>query len=91
MVESMDTQIAQLADLLRQSQRAVVFSGLDISTESGTPKFRRPLKIIEFSDFIGSEDLRRVFWRNQFSGGGLDWSDLEPNKGHLAVAKLVEL
>ena len=89
----MDTQIAQLADLLRQSQRAVVFSGMGISTESGPPKFRKPLnlKFAEFSDFIGSEDIRREFWRNQFSGGGLDWSHLEPNKGHLAVAKLVEL
>ncbi|MBW2706860.1 MAG: Sir2 family NAD-dependent protein deacetylase [Deltaproteobacteria bacterium] len=87
----MDTQIAQLADLLRQSQRAVVFSGMGISTESGPPKFRKPFKIIEFSDFIGSEDIRREFWRNQFSGGGLDWSHLEPNKGHMAVAKLVKL
>jgi len=91
MVESMDTQIAQLADLLRQSQRAVVFSGLGISTESGRPKFRKPFKIIEFSDFISSEDIRREFWRTQFSGGGLDWSHLEPNNGHMAVAKLVEL
>ncbi len=40
MVESMDTQIAQLADFLRQSQRAVVFSGMGISTESGPAKFR---------------------------------------------------
>jgi len=91
MVESMDTQIAQLADFLRQSQRAVVFSGMGISTESGPAKFRKPFKIIEFSDFIGSEDIRREFWRNQFSGGGFDWSHLEPNKGHMAVAKLVEL
>jgi len=94
MVESMDTQIAQLADFLRQSQKAVVFSGFGISTESGPPKFRKPHKphkIIKFSDFIGSEDIRREFWRNQFSGGGLDWSHLEPNKGHMAVAKLVEL
>jgi len=57
MVESMDTQIAQLANLLRQSQRAIVFSGLGISTESGPPKSRKPLKITEFSDFIGSEDI----------------------------------
>ena len=91
MVESMDTQIAQLTDLLRQSQRAVVFSGFGITTESGPPKFRKPLKITEFSDFIGSEDIRREFWRNQFSGGGLDWSHLEPNKGHMAVAELVKL
>ena len=91
MVESMDTQIAQLADFLRQSQKAVVFSGKGISTESGPPKFRKPFKIIEFSDFIGSKDIRREFWRNQFSGGGLDWSHLEPNKGHMAVAELVKL
>ena len=86
----MDNQITQLANLLRQSKRAVVFSGMGISTESGPPKGHRPVTI-EFSDFIGSEDIRREFWRNQFSGGGLDWSHLEPNKGHMAVAKLVEL
>ena len=91
MVESMDNQITQLANLLRQSKRAVVFSGRGISTESGPAKFRKPLKITEFSDFIGSEDIRRDFWRIQFSGGGLDWSHLEPNKGHMAVAELVKL
>jgi NAD-dependent deacetylase len=91
MAESMDNQIIQLADLLRQSQRAVIFSGRGISTESGPPKFRRPYKIIQFGDFISSEDIRREFWRTQFSGGGLDWSHLEPNKGHMAVAELVKL
>jgi NAD-dependent deacetylase len=90
MVESMDTQIMQLANLLRQSKRAVVFSGLGISTESGPANFRKPFKIIEFSEFIGSEDIRREFWRNQFSGVW-DWSHLEPNKGHMAVAELVKL
>jgi NAD-dependent deacetylase len=90
MAESMDNQIAQLTNLLRQSQRAVVFSGWGIITDSGPPKGRRPVTI-EFSDFIGSEDIRREFWRNQFSGGGLDWSHLEPNMGHMAVAELVKL
>ena len=91
MVESKDAQIAQLANLLRQSQRAVVFSGWGISADSGPPKFRKPYKIIKFGDFISSEDIRREFWRTQFSGGGLDWSHLEPNKGHMAVAELVKL
>ena len=91
MAESMNNQITQLADLLRQSQRAVVFSGFGISAASGPPKFRKPYKIIQFGDFISSEDIRREFWRTQFSGGGLDWSHLEPNKGHMAVAELVKL
>ncbi len=91
MAESIDNQITQLADTLRQSHRAVVFSGLGISAASGPPKFRKPYKIIQFGDFISSEDIRREFWRTQFYGGGLDWSHLEPNKGHIAVAKLVEL
>jgi NAD-dependent deacetylase len=91
MAESMNNQITQLADLLRQSQTAVVFSGLGISAASGPPKFRKPYKIIQFGDFISSEDIRREFWRTQFSGGGLDWSHLEPNKGHMAVAELVKL
>ena len=91
MAESMNNQITQLADLLRQSQRAVVFIGLGISAASGPPKFRKPYMIIQFGDFISSEDIRREFWRTQFSGGGLDWSHLEPNKEHMAVAELVKL
>ena len=46
MAISMDNQITQLANLLRQSQRAVVFSGLGISTESGPAKFRKPYNLL---------------------------------------------
>ena len=35
----MDSDIADLADLLRDARRAVVFTGAGISTESGIPDF----------------------------------------------------
>ena len=51
--------------LLANSNRAVVFTGAGISTESGIPDFRSPGGIwtknqpIDFSEFVASEAMRR--------------------------------
>ncbi len=83
MAESMDNQITQLADLLRQSDRAVVFSGMGISTDSGPPKFRKPYKIIQFGDFIGSEDIRLDVNSGELSSRAAVWIGLiwSPTRG----------
>jgi NAD-dependent deacetylase len=90
-----DQDIAQFRDLLSACQRAVVFTGAGISTESGIPDFRGPgglwtkMKPIQFQDFLASEQVRQQSWQQRFEHGkGL--FDAEPNAGHLAVAKLVE-
>ncbi len=87
---------AQLADFLRRANRAVVFTGAGISTESGIPDFRSPgsgiwtkMAPIDFQDFAASAEIRREAWRRRFAMEG-SWSDARPNAGHLAVAELAQ-
>ena len=87
--------VAALRRLLDASRRVVVFTGAGISTESGIPDFRGPggtwarMKPIPFQDFLASPDVRREAWRRKFADrGGLEAA--EPNRGHRAVARLVQ-
>ena len=85
---------ATLSRLLAESERAVVFTGAGISTESGIPDFRSPggvwekNKPIMFQDFMASDNAKREYWRQRFSREGAI-IDAEPNRGHRAVEKLV--
>lgn len=92
----MDDEFKQLRQLIERSHRAVIFTGAGISTESGIPDFRGPKGLcktvspIDFNEFVQSEDKRRERWRRQFSGDN-SMGDAEPNEGHMAVAKLVQV
>jgi NAD-dependent deacetylase len=89
-----DSDIAELADLLRNARRAVVFTGAGISTESGIPDFRSPGGIwtkmmpVQFQDYIADPAARRVSWERRFEMEET-WNAVKPNAGHLAVADLV--
>ncbi len=93
-LENLPSPAAKLRRLLEACERAVVFTGAGISTESGIPDFRSPGGIwtkmapIEFQDFMASEDMRREAWRRKFAVDD-DIRGAKPNAGHLAVAELV--
>ena len=85
---------AALRELFAGAQRAVIFTGAGISTESGIPDFRSPGGIwsrhqpVLFENFLRSEEARRASWRLKFA---LDETlrDALPNRGHRAVAELI--
>ena len=88
--------VGKLQKLLDASQRLVIFTGAGISTESGIPDFRSPgtglwnkIKPIMFQDFVSSEEVRQTSWARRFDGERT-MESASPNKGHEAVARLVE-
>jgi NAD-dependent deacetylase len=89
-----DAEIATLVDLITNADRAVVFTGAGISTESRIPDFRSPGGIwtrmtpIDFADFLASEEARRETWRRRFAMEEM-FRAAAPNRGHRAVAELV--
>lgn len=84
-----------LARYLNAADRAVVFTGAGISTESGIPDFRSPggiwskMKPIMFQDFVASREVRREAWTRVFNKTA-GWTGALPNAGHKAVAALLE-
>ena len=86
--------IRALSRLLEVSNRAVVFTGAGISTESGIPDYRSPGGIwtkytpVDFQDFMRSEDMRREAWRRKIATHDAV-ADARPSRGHRAVAELV--
>jgi NAD-dependent deacetylase len=87
------------SDFKREIERAssiVIFTGAGISTESGIPDFRSPgglwtkMAPINFDEFLKSPEMRREAWRRKFE---IDKTVVaaEPNKGHMAIARLVDM
>jgi NAD-dependent deacetylase len=89
------TASRQLQDMLRESRRAVAFTGAGISTESGIPDFRSPGGLwtenrpIEFSDFLASKEMRDEAWRRKFAMED-SFRAAKPGRGHRALAKLLQ-
>ena len=87
---------SELKRMIDEASRVVVFTGAGISTESGIPDFRSPgglwtkMAPIDFNDFLRSAELRREAWRRKFE---IDKTvqQADPNKGHMAIAKLVDM
>lgn len=83
-----------LKRLLDRSDRAVVFTGAGVSTESGIPDFRSSGGIwtkyapIYFDEFMRSEESRREAWRRKFAMEEY-FGQARPNRGHRAIAELV--
>ena len=87
----------QLAQLIVQSKKVVVFTGAGISTESGIPDFRSPGGIWSRYDpedftihkFLSGPEARKTIWKMSIEGGLL--TEAEPNLAHHAIAELHRL
>ena len=91
------SQVKTLREMIAEAERCVVFTGAGISTESGIPDFRSPgtgiwtqNQPILFQDFMANEEARRETWRRKIETDKV-LLQAQPNKGHLALAKLVAL
>jgi NAD-dependent deacetylase len=90
-------EIEQLAQLIIQSEKVVVFTGAGISTESGIPDFRSPGGIWSRYDpedftiqkFLSGAAARKTIWKMSIEGGLL--TEAKPNLAHYAIAKLYQL
>src|SRR3984957_910917 len=90
----MRDDLDELAGLIDDADRIVLFTGAGISTESGIPDFRSPggvwtkMAPIDFGDFMRSDEARRETWRRRFAMEGM-FREARPNRGHRACAELV--
>ncbi len=93
----LSSAIEQVADLIIQSKRTVVFTGAGVSTESGIPDFRGPdglwtkIDPEEFTiqRFLSNAESRQKHWK-MFAEGGLA-RNAEPNAAHYAIAEMEKL
>lgn len=82
----------RIANWLAEAQRAVVFTGAGVSTESGIPDFRSPggvwskYRTVYYEEFMASADARLEYWR-QKSEAHRDFADAQPNDGHRVIAE----
>ena len=82
-----------LADYLRASKKALIFSGAGISTGSGIPDFRGPQGVwtrrrpVYFQDFMTSEAARIEHWDYKLEGRDA-FRNARPTAVHDAIVRL---
>jgi len=93
-VTAVSTEAQGVADLLRQSERAVVLTGAGISVPSGIPDFRSPgtglWENVDPMEVAHIDAWRRDpdrFW-NFYSQRFVSLIDKRPNEAHIALAEL---
>jgi NAD-dependent deacetylase len=94
----MEELIRQVAQMIRESKKIVVFTGAGVSTESGIPDFRSPGGVWQkynpedfyYQKFISSEVAREKYWQmsKEFYG---TIKNAQPNAAHYAVVELEKM
>ncbi len=94
-MDKLKAQIAEVADLIRNSEKVLVFTGAGISTESGIPDFRGADGIWSKYDpedftiqkFMSDKRARKLHW-DLLSDGDLSMFKADPNPAHHAITEL---
>ncbi|MGU3496242.1 SIR2 family NAD-dependent protein deacylase [Xanthobacteraceae bacterium A53D] len=85
---------SELAELIKDADHAVAFTGAGLSTECGIPDFRSPgglwtkNKPIPFDEFVAHRQARNEAWRRKFAMDAA-FSGAVPGRGHRALAHLL--
>jgi NAD-dependent deacetylase len=93
---ALDPDLRQFREMIDSATEIAFFTGAGISTESGIPDFRSPGGVwtrtqpVQFNDFVASEAARRKAWQQKLDMRQ-DMETAEPNRGHLAIARLFAL
>jgi NAD-dependent deacetylase len=99
LVNGMDTEIERIARWAAGARSGVAFTGAGISTESGIPDFRGPGGFWERNDqskftiqnYVRDPEHRKERWRQAVEGRSFMRTEVKPNAGHVALARLEEL
>ena len=94
-MDKREDQIKAVVDLIKQSEKVLVFTGAGVSTESGIPDFRGADGIWTKYDpddftiqrFVSDKRVRKLHW-SLLAGGDLSMFKADPNPAHLAITEL---
>jgi NAD-dependent deacetylase len=90
---TLQEQLHNAAELLRQARKIVALTGAGISTESGIPDFRSPGSIwqvappVSYQDFVSKPEARQQYWQTRRHLSS-QVAAARPNAAHLALAEL---
>jgi NAD-dependent deacetylase len=97
-VNDMEDPMKKAAEMIKNAEKILVFTGAGLSTESGIPDFRSPGGVwskydpsdFYFQRFIADENAREKYW--QMSTEFYEpMKKAEPNPAHLAIKKLEDM